>query len=151
MPMSEPINLSGAIDLGAAMEAQQNVPPEQKPAFDCLVEDGCGLRVRGDRAHETLIDCLNTTVPYVQFFMESEAALIQVNNYAVDLERKYFNLQRQAQDILDANHGLATEKERLAGELREARRGTPLAKKAVLEGAENLAAAMKKGPEVHEF
>lgn len=119
---------SQAIDLSALGK-----PPATAPAVhDCKM---CGLRHRGT-PHETLEDCLQTCLPYIDMFLELKS---QSENLVMAVQR----LDRQNAALLDANERLVRENDHLKADLRDARRGTPQAAKSVLEGAEDLAASMK--------
>ena len=135
---------SGAIDLSGLKTTTtitQNAPPVPTMnipdgAFACTVEGGCNLVVMGDGKHESVSDCLETTYPYVERFMETRAA-------AVEVAEEYHHAVAQYRQVLAANQRLAEDNERLKAELRAARKGTEAGEKSVLLGAEDLAASMK--------
>lgn len=130
--MTQPLNLSGAVDLSTLKRAQQEDPNE---VFECTVDGGCNMTVRGKR-HETPSDCVTTLAPYV--YMYAEAA-DQLQTLAVGV-RRIEDMYNQACDIAE---GYKAEKDRLAGELRDLRRETGRAEEAVLDGADDLATSMK--------
>jgi hypothetical protein len=123
-----------AIDLSSLSKPNKpNLPPG---TFTCTV--GCGLTVRGTKPHETVEDCLQTALPYVDMYLEIE------NVTKTQMVPAMQQLERQRAALLDANERLRRDNEVLKRDLREARRGTPEAARSVLEGAADLAASMKE-------
>jgi len=122
-----PVDPAQAVDL-----SNLGKQPTTPQVTDCPL---CGLRHRGPK-HESLEDCLQTVLPYVEMFLELKT---QSENLVVAVQR----LDRQNNALLDANERLVRENDRLKTDLRTARKGTPEAAKSVLEGAEDLAASMK--------
>lgn len=129
--MTQPIDARQAVDLSSLGQPK---PQQQKVEINTCTM--CGLQHRGPK-HESLEDCLQTTLPYVEMFLEIKE---QANNLVVAVQR----MDRQNNALLDANERLVRENDRLKSDLRAARKGTPQAAKSVLEGAEELAASMKE-------
>lgn len=129
-----PFDPKQAIDLSSlGTTTKPSLPPG---TFTCTV--GCGLTVRGTKPHETLEDCLQTTLPYVEMYLEMEHVT------KTQLVPATQSLERQRAALLDANERLRRENDDLKHDLRESRRGTPEAARSVLEGAADLAASMKE-------
>lgn len=132
--MTQAFDPKQAIDL-SSLGKPQSKPSLPPGAFTCTV--GCGLTVRGSKPHETIEDCLQTTLPYVEMYLEIEHV---TKNQMVPAMNQ---LERQRAALLDANERLRRENDELKADLRTARKGTPQAEKSVLEGAEELAERMK--------
>jgi len=127
-----PIDPAQAVDLSSLGQpaAAPSLPPG---SYQCQL---CGLVIRGTVKHETLEDCLQTVLPYVDMFLELRE---NTEKLVVGLQR----MERTNVALLDANERLSRENDKLKGDLRAARKGTPEAAKSVLEGAEELSASMK--------
>lgn len=81
-----PATLLGAVDLSTPTQ-----PALPEGASQCAIDEGCNLVVRGGE-HQGMKDCLDTIYPYVQRYLELEAAAAEVIQDNRDLVRQQKSL-----------------------------------------------------------
>lgn len=77
--------------LGAVDLSDLGKPALPEGATRCELEGGCNLVVKGGQ-HETLTNCVDTVYPYVQRYLEFEAAAGEIIQQNKDLIRQQHSL-----------------------------------------------------------
>lgn len=139
------LDLSKGFDLSALSTPAADPPGTSR----CEVDGGCNFLVQGDHAHEDKDDCLKTALPYVQLYMETEEAAIQMVTEYKKLEAYAVQLKRQNTSLLNANQQLLADVDKYAADLRRLRKDNPEEQKnALLEAAGDLVKAVKPADKV---
>lgn len=132
------LDLSKGIDLSALSK-----PAIPEGASECTVEGGCNFVVKG-APHSSKDDCLQTTLPYVEMYLQCEEAAVQVVQQYKALEAHAQRLSQANANLYQANQNLLADVDKYAADLRRLRKDNPVEQKnALLEAAGNLVAAVK--------